>query len=307
MKIDDLVTIPQIIFNEYLALNYSQFMLLLDLNLIDKIISNKICCHFRFFKNQIAYPKINFSKRDDFLLKNDCLNFFNFLKIHNNECIYCISNKKQLKKVQFFCNFRNSLDEETHQILDFCESNQIIINLYDSDNHNSFYNQLNNDIENSKEFYLKNSRNRGDKLLLIDDQIVKIEDFFNKISFEENYNFKAEDRCFICNRLLLFKFELKNLEVDRKLVKCELCLKKFKENSNLKIDFNDQDIKNECCFGKNNFKIFKEKINNKKGTGYYNFIEKLRLKEFYNENPEKSFFENKEIIFDSNKSDKIQI
>ena len=289
MKINSNLSIPQIIFDETLALNYPQFITLAEMNLIDKISLGKICSHFRFFGEQVIYPNLSFIKNEE----NKFLNFFN--KINKNECIYCYSNKKCKKKINFFCNFRNSNDEETNNILEYCENSNYTINLFDSENLNGFTNK--NFTEKQKNFFLLNSnKNNNIKLLLIEDQIIPYEHFIEKIQMFENENIKFSE-CFLCNRKILIEGK-KNIE-NFFLKKCEYCV-------NEKINHQQSEDNGIFTGGKeealNNYNLLKNKLNTKKEKkNYFNFIEKLKLREL-NENfrVEKIFFENEEKLKKNN-------
>lgn len=302
MKIDKTAVVPQVIFNETLAVNFLQFNLLAELNLIDKLASNKFCCHIRFFEEKIVYPKINFYQHNkNFSLKNENNNFVcNFINLENNDCIYCLSNKKQLKRVKFFCNFRNSYDDETNQILEFCESNGLFLEIFDCENLRNFDNFSSSKSQKNEEsmldYYLKNSKSFEEKILLIDDQLIEIDDFIDNFEFIDVSKNKVFEECFICKRkIFLNSIDVKNkvpIKINNKLNKCQLCIDKRKRNLNsLTLDYNN----NNKIFKDGHLEIFKNKFNNKeKNCDRYNFIEKLKIKEFFMENPDKYFFKNEE-------------
>ena len=82
MKINDEISIPQIIFDDILAINYEQFEILQEANLLDKISLGKICCHFRFFNKRLVYP--NFESNN--FLTNEGEEFFlNFQDLSNED------------------------------------------------------------------------------------------------------------------------------------------------------------------------------------------------------------------------------
>ena len=60
MKINNEIAIPQIIIDGNLAINFEQFEILKEINLLDKISLGKICSHFRFFEKKLVYPKFQF-------------------------------------------------------------------------------------------------------------------------------------------------------------------------------------------------------------------------------------------------------
>ncbi len=324
MKIDKHPAIPQIIFNETLAINHSQFLILAELNLIEKIASKQICCHFRFFDEKVVYPKINKNLFSSVKSANENFNNFNFNNNFINfesskDCIYCLSNKKQLIRVKFFCDFRNSYDEETNKILEFCETNAIIINIYDCENLNSFNNFTCQSDMNKEafmlEFYRKSAKTFEEKLLLIDDQEIKVERFFDNIGLLlSNYNNSKYDEaalreCFICKRKILNLDNLNILNNQRQsteknvtslkaanISKCHICSESLRNKHFTSLALNDDNNKkNRITFKDESLKNFKNKLSNQeKNKNHYNFIAKLKINEFYFENPEKSFLEREE-------------
>jgi hypothetical protein len=297
MKINDEISIPQIIFNDTLAINFEQYEILKELNLLDKISNGKICCHFRFFNGKLAFP--NFELNNSYFNEGEEF-FLNFKDLENKNklCIYCNSRKRLRKKVKFFCNFRNSFDEEINQILSFCEENEISISLYDSVNLISFLNG-----KDDKEFHnLFNNDDDNYNILMINDQIIKIEEFFEYN--DSLLNIEKGLICFLCNGLIISdKNEIDtcndnydNNIIDKKrnneykivnadiIKKCKNCKEKSKmiNCSNMNYFTNIDNIK---IFKENssiNIKNIKTKLNNKdKKIDEYNFINKLEMKELY--------------------------
>lgn len=310
MKIDNQLAVPQVIFEEILAINYNQFRILSELNLLQKIYSQTICCHMRFFLDSLAYPKL-FSFNQN---QKENSYFLSFPEVKTNDCLYCYSNKKCKKKVSILCNFRDSFDHESNQILEYCEQNGVIIELFDSDNENSFSKAFNliNDVNNFQQMLFdlfkieKNKCSTTEKLIILEAKKVTFEDFFTKISLAE-----AEDKlnkCFICNRKILVDEYIKGNQKDNKtktlFFKCENCsLKETAQNNKAprsKALENTLDIES--------LKTLKDKMNikNNRTTNKFNFIEKLQLKDFYEENPGKSFFD-KEKNSDSNNNSSLKL
>jgi len=316
MKINGIFSIPQIIINELLALNFTQFKILAELNFLEKIIYKKICCHFRFYEESLIYPKVNFINSNNntynlnsFQVKNCNLEILNFYEIKNENCIYCLANKKLKKLVKFFCDFRNSFDEENNKILSYCEENEILLDIFDIENFNSFNfsleknSQINNlnseNLEYSRKLYedFKNNRNKREKVLLVNDQVIEIENFFYVINRESNFYKIKIPCCFICNRQIFNKDnKLGDTKFNGKINKCEICLnnknKIFGERKN------KLDIEIDICFTEENFKHLKNKINNNKNMkkASFGFIEKLNLKTFFNKHPNEKFFEKGEKV-----------
>jgi hypothetical protein len=185
--------------------------------------------------------------------------------------------------------------------LEFCETNRLILEIFDCENIIGFNNfsscKDTKNEESLSEFYIKNSKNSEEKILLIDDQKIQVEEFFEKIGLcNNNSKDEAFKECFICKRKILNelsseKNKLSN-KTENKINKCELCMKISKKNlTSYAFDekMNKRSLGNECL------KNFTNKLTNKeKYCNRYNFIEKLKIKEFYVQNPEKSFFEKDE-------------
>lgn len=302
MKINNEIPIPQIIFNEILAINFEQFDILKEINLLDKISSGKICCHFRFFNGKLIYPKFNTlalgasvdkcNELNDSFINVGEENFLNFQELENRQCIYCNSRKRLKKKIKFFCDFRNSHEEEINEILSFIEESEISIGLYDSVNFNNFLTG-NENIENIKKIFGEeittpnnlsiegNSINDEDGIMLMNEQRININEFFKYAEYL--LNIENGLICFLCNGLIID--DEKEIRKDEKgktnidiIRKCNYCKKK-QENENLNLNCNIFKEKN-----KNKFDIskIKSKINNQENKlDDYNFINKLKLNEFY--------------------------
>lgn len=102
------------------------------------------CEHVRIFENRIVYPE-------------PTQNF--------NMCIYCYSLKKNKQLVTLICNFRNYNNEENHEVISFCEKNELTTNILDYEN--SF---------NSKELVAQK-----EKYIIIEDDVVGFNSFFEII------------------------------------------------------------------------------------------------------------------------------
>jgi len=310
MKINGIHAIPQIIINEILSLNFTQFKILTELNLLEKIIYNKICPHIRYFEERLVYPKINFitknNKNIDSSQVKDCkTKTLNFVEIKNENCIYCLSNKKMKKFIKFYCDFRNSYEEENHNILNYCEENEIPIDIFDIENLNSFNISISDDnlnphfnfLENSKIFY-KNITSayisNFEKILLVDDQVIKIDSFFEILNNENTLNKFKNMNCFICNRQIIgnnFKIDFNSIK--DKIIKCEICF----NNNKFKIcseRINKVEKSFDISFTQENIKNFKNKINNKNKKSTCNFIEKLNLRNYFIQHPTETYFEKEE-------------
>jgi hypothetical protein len=295
MKIDDYFPLPQIIFDETLAINYEQFQILNELNMIEKICYGIICCHFRFSNGKLIYPKLNYRQENNFnnsQLSSKIMNFFE----SKSDCIYCFSNKKSKKNVTFFCNFRNSQDNITNDILEYCENNAVSLFIFDIENLNSFYkclnmNENNKKFENLLSLYSENSQRENDKLIFIDDQLVDIDDFVHIFS---NLNIKCSlYNCFICNRKIISEKQINFVNNPQKpfFQKCEICKKTKKEVIIASLNQTNQNLKLDIKIINN----LKMKINSQnKKINTYSFINKLKINEFYSENPGRSFFEKDE-------------
>jgi hypothetical protein len=295
MKINDEISIPQIIFDDILAINYEQFEILQEANLLDKISLGKICCHFRFFNKRLVYP--NFESNN--FLTNEGEEFFlNFQDLQDKikNCIYCNSRKRLRKKVKFFCNFRNSFDEDINEILSFCEENEISISLYDSVNLINFLNGK----EDSEFYYLYNYKNEN--ILMINDQIIPIEEF----SEYKNTLLNIEKGliCFLCNGLIIFDknendinydnyqdniIKIRNNNNEYKIInkdalrKCKNCKEKSEKNNNYNSNnfSNIDNIKSNMENSKINIDKIITKLNNKENKiDNYNFINKLEIRKY---------------------------
>ena len=127
-------------------LTFYEFNILNESTLLDKILTGLECEHVRFFENRIVYPE----KTQNFTI-----------------CIYCYSQKKNKQLVTLISNLRNYNDEENHEILSFCEKNELTLNLLD--------------YENPFKDPFKEHSAKREKCLIVGDEIVEFESFFEVI------------------------------------------------------------------------------------------------------------------------------
>ena len=106
--INNELCVPQLWLNK-LRLNYEQFIFLIETKLLDSIVAGDACEHVRFFQSA-----------------GEALELVHFREKYTH-CVYCISERKLKPKAELFCDFRNSKDEETNQILSFLEVNLIYV------------------------------------------------------------------------------------------------------------------------------------------------------------------------------------
>jgi hypothetical protein len=166
------------------VLTFYEFNTLNESSLLDKILTGLECEHVRFFENRIVYPE----------------------KIKNlTICIYCYSLKKNKQLVTLISNLRNYNDEENHEILSFCEKNELTINLKDSENPFK---------DNFKEFAAKR-----EKCLIVGDEIVEFESFLEVI---EKRLFNDQRNTVECNYC--------GFKMEPSFKKCTNCILTEKDN-----------------------------------------------------------------------------
>lgn len=179
LSLNGKISLPQVKIDKSLVLNYENFMLLHEKDLLKKVIFKEICLHIRFFKENIAYIRTN----DDEI-----------------SCIYCLSNKKINQKFKFLLPKRNNFDEEVDLILSICEGQRITFKSYDLDNKEY-------EIQYENDFPIEFSNSKS-SMFILDGEVFYGFDLFGEIIERKlcflnlNDEYSKVRKCEICEERL---------------------------------------------------------------------------------------------------------
>lgn len=225
-KINASFPIPQVIINNSLVLSYNEFISLNESDLLMKIVKGEICHHIRFYNSEIIHPLQD-----------------------NGRCIYCYSEKKKNSTVTAIIDQRNYFSEENHEMLSFCEKNDMTILLYDIEN--PFLNS------NSENKMVNDFLRRMTKAVIIDNEAESLENFFYLLDKKCSLSPTTNNKCSECGSII---------ECSVKLKKCFDCLMGRKRSMS-------SSISSSLEYSNNNNTVQQYSKKNP-----YNFIEKLKLK-----------------------------
>jgi predicted nucleic acid binding AN1-type Zn finger protein len=176
-------------------------------------------------------------------------------------CIYCYSLKKKTPKILITLSQRDYTDEDTHEILSFCEQNEKAFLLFDFENHFQKQKEKCNLYvsEECKEI-LDQLIIKKEKGTILNGELISFPNFF--IEFEKQFLLKSQNsKCYECGR---------KVESHSDLRKCFECYISLSSRNSLASTIS----------WSSSSQISEKKYSFSKGKkNPYNFIEKLRLKE----------------------------